>query len=708
MLHPVPPRHGSACRDRCRPAAPSLLVALALVLTTGAPLAAQQPRRPDPAADSGRGPQPAQAVAPVVVTTTRGTPQVVGGAATLVVEPDSIVLPPLPTLEQALRALPFVLVRQNSRGEAELSVRGSDSRQAAVLLDGVPLTLGWDHRSDPSLLPLTGAARLSLTRGLATLTAGPNVLGGVLEVDVATPDEETPGDAGIVQARLASGVDAVAGHALGGSVAAARPLAGGRLTIRAGAGWRDRDGVPRPAALHETTPANASDPDLRVNSDLRLADGFAAARWTSPDGTFAGLTLAGYDADRGVPPELHLAEPRRWRQPLARRMVTALSAGTGPRQVLGGLTSVRAGLGLTSGESRIERYADADYHTVAGTELGDEHTTTARLLVEHAPGSTVQLRLAGTLADVRYREQVDDDPTLRYRQRLWSGAAEATWTPAAFGGAELGGGVAWDAADTPASGDKPATGRMDAWGWRLGALLPLHGTWLQAHASASRRARFPALRELYSGALGRFEPNPSLRPETLTALETGLTARGPRHAFQASLFHQRLDDVIVRETTASGRLRRVNQNAQRTNGVELWAEWLPLPALTVGGDLMLQRPRIVDPTSESTVHAEHQPELRAALDLGIALPLALRATVRAQHTGRQWCTSPEADAQIRLGTSTVWSAGLSRDFRVRRASSLLSLLRVTLAGDNLGDAVAYDQCGLPRPGRLVRLGMELG
>ena len=67
----------------------------------------------------------------------------------------------------------------------ELSVRGSDSRQTAILLDGVPLTLGWDNRSDVSLVPITGATRISLVRGLSSLLHGPNVLGGVVEVSLA-------------------------------------------------------------------------------------------------------------------------------------------------------------------------------------------------------------------------------------------------------------------------------------------------------------------------------------------------------------------------------------------------------------------------------------------------------------------------------------------------------------------------------------------
>src|SRR5688572_11987843 len=104
----------------------------------------------------------------VTVTGSRAV-AVVGGASAVVIRPDELRSSPAPLLEQALRESPFVHVRQNSRGEMELSVRGSDSRQAAVLLDGVPMSLGWDHRTDPSLIPVTGTTSIRIVRGLGSL-----------------------------------------------------------------------------------------------------------------------------------------------------------------------------------------------------------------------------------------------------------------------------------------------------------------------------------------------------------------------------------------------------------------------------------------------------------------------------------------------------------------------------------------------------------
>ena len=108
-----------------------------------------------------------------------------GGVTGIVSLPSSLPIPPVASVEDALRKMPFVLVRKNSRGMAEISVRGSQSRQVAVLLDGVPLTLAWDHRADPSVIPIMGAQNITMVRGLPSILGGPNVLGGVVEVNLS-------------------------------------------------------------------------------------------------------------------------------------------------------------------------------------------------------------------------------------------------------------------------------------------------------------------------------------------------------------------------------------------------------------------------------------------------------------------------------------------------------------------------------------------
>lgn len=666
------------------------------VLLGASPLVAQQPR--DSLADTARR------IERIVVRAAR-QPATVGGTGAVVLRPDSLRGSPAPVLEEALRAMPFVLVRQNSRGEMELSVRGSDSRQAAVIVDGVPLTLGWDHRTDPSLVPLSGVQELVLVRGLSSLLHGPNVLGGIVELGIGgRAAVGTPTRA----AWAATGVDHTGGYALSIGAAVPLPSPRGSLTLRAGGGFRDRRGVPLPAALRDTFATSS----LRAGSDLQHADAFGSLRWNGAGGRHLGLTATGYRATRGVPPELHVASPRLWRYPHQSRALVAMSAGSGAWSTPFGLAAADVAAGLSQGRMEVESFTDARYTTVRGRELGDETTTTARAHLRHSLAGGGELRAAFTGADVRYLETLDGVSS-RYRQTLWSAGSEIQLPigPAM----SMGGGAVYDAAATPLAGGRERLEALGAIGWRGGATILAGEAW-RLHSSISRRSRFPALRELYSGALDRFRPNPALRPERLTGIEAGATfdaglvagARGAAATLQVIGFHHLLDDAVVRTTVPGSRLYvRVNRDQLRSTGAELLGTWRSSPgaaAVIVSGDLLLQRVRVHDDSAGAERRPEHQPEARGSLELGVPLGAGVRAAAGTRVTGVQYCVHPDRDVQQRLGAHAEANVSLERRWRLGRAGDAL---RVLLALDNVTDAVAYDQCGLPRPGRSLRVGIRL-
>lgn len=631
----------------------------------------------------------------VVVSTVRAA-TTTGGSSAVTVQPDSLHVVPAPTLEEVLRELPFVAVRENSRGEAEITVRGSESRQVAVLLDGIPLTLGWDHRTDPGVVPITAAQRITLIRGLHSVLYGPNVLGGVVEVEVAA--EHAPSMRPRLQLR--AGVDQYGAQGYSASGGRTLELATGDLLLRAGAGYRDRPAVALPRGVPD--PAS-TDPDLRGNSDLRHWDAFAAGRYRALGGAWLGLSTSAYRAERGVPQELHVAEPRLWRYPDVSRLVAVASGGTGHRRTPWGVGDLEASLGVDVGRTEIHSYASSAYREVEEVETGDDRTLTLRLLGDHTL-RTALLTGTATYADVEHDEVVDGAASA-YRQRLWSVAGEVA-VPLA-GSTRLSGGIALDGADTPETGDKPPLGALRAWGGRLGAsTLALDGR-ARLHAALSRRARFPSLRELYSGSLGRFEPNPELDPETLLGVEAGGTVGLGALQLQAVGFHHRLSDAIVRVAAGGSRFRRENRDQIRSTGVELLGAWSRGRA-SLTADLLLQRVRVRDPaTAGGERRAEHQPELRAGVTAEAPLPLRLRALLSGSYTGEQLCVHPDRGALVSLEGSGRADLGVQRSWPLRGAGPLRSL-RTTVSLDNVGDAATYDQCGLPQPGRTLRFAVELG
>ena len=644
------------------PPAPTLraLALLSALVSLASPLAAQA--RPDSAA----------ARLDSVVVLGAPTPTAVGGASALVVSPARLAYPtsPAPSLSELLREIPFVLIRQNSRGENEISVRGSDSRQAAVMLEGIPITLGWDSRIDPSLVPLTGVQQVTVTRGLSSLVGGPNVLGGMVEFGL-TPSVAT-GAATPRDLSISSGIDGYGAYAVSAAGGIRRATSLGTALVRVGVSQRSRDGfaLSRDGGATSDPAAGSSDPGrdgegaLRSNSDLNELDGFATVRLEGPQGRYVGATVTGFDADRGVPAELHVTSPRLWRYPEVSRRLAILSAGTGTGTTPLGVGSLTASAGISTSALQINSYSDATYATVTAREYGDERTTTIRMLGTHSFFSRGQLRGSYTRSEVRYDERFNDDAAVRYRQRVSSAAFEAEWTLGA--GTDLSAGIVHDQADTPESGGRTPLGEIGKLGWRAGLSTRGAHNAVRFHASVSQRSRFPALRELYSGALNRFDPNPDLKPETLVGAEFGATlVSGPVAdagvSLQAVVFAHRLDDAVVRVTLPDRKFRRINRDRIKSHGLELVAGWhsggTGERGFSVTGDLLLQHVRVHDqtiPTGQANAaRAEHQPEFRTSVDVGVPLPWSLRGVGSARHTGRQFCQHPDLGKLVALEGQTV-------------------------------------------------------
>ena len=646
-----------------------------------------------------------------VVVRGASAPATVGGASAVVVAVDSLRIAPSALFDQAVARLPFIHVRENSRGEAEISMRGSESRQVAVFVDGVPITLAWDHRADISVVPLTGIERLVLVRGVASLLYGPNALGGIVDVGLA--------DAGLAASttrslRVRSSVDEFGAHGI--TLAGAAPLqaAGGELMMRAGVGYRARDGFA--GARDLVDPGSSPDASwfgdraLRANSDLRHFDAFATARYRRRSGAWMGFTATGFSAERGVTPELHNDNPRFWRYPSLTRQVAVLSGGTAPLMTPLGAGTVRASVGYDRGAFDIDQYDSNAYDTITGSEDGEDRALTGRVLGTHSFGERGELRLGLTGATVTHDELLNDSDAATYRQRLWSLGTEADVGVGTTG--LISGGIVHDAAATPETGGRPAFPDLSQWGARLGGSVTTMRDVLRLHVSASRRARFPSLRELYSSALNQFEPNPDLRPETLDAFEGGATTRIGGFDLQGVLFHHRLDDAVVRiRLTSPTRFQRINRDEIRTTGLELLAAWTGL-GVAVDADVTLQDISVYDRTaSDVERRPEHLPEAEAGLRASVPLPFDVRGLVFGRYTGRQYCIDPNVAGRVDSTDETVrGDVGVERAWRLVRGTSraLFRAIRVSATLDNIANSLIYSQCGLPEPGRTLRFGIEIG
>ena len=610
----------------------------------------------------------------------------------------------VPLLEEALREIPFLQVRENSRGEAQPTLRGTESRQLAVLVDGVPLTLGWDARTDLSLIPVDAAREIQLFRGISSVLHGPNVLGGVVSIEI--------GHGSVDAARrlngMQGGMDAT-GAAFGGVRLGHTWSSGdGGVSVQAGGAYRTRDGVPLPGGVVQPVTGH---PNRRLNSDLDHASAFFTGRVESEGGAWVSMSTFGYRAEKGIPPELHVIDPRRWRMPETKRIVSTVSAGTGWGRTPFGTGDFEVSIGIDAGDAQIDEFETLAYEDIAGQEFADDRTLTFRGLSDHELGEGV-LRTAFTVAETRHVERIVPGGESTFRQRLFSLGGEVELPLAGPGagfwsGARINLGASWDHGSTPETGGREAREAIDDWGARVGGSAQI-GRRVRFHMGASRRVRFPSLRELYSGALGRFVPNHELAPEVLRAVESGVTgtveAFGAEVEAQAVLFVQSFSNAIVRTGLGDGRFRRENRRRVDAAGLELLgdARW---GGVSVGGDLTWQNVSVTDQRFESRgLRAEYQPGIAAGAHVGGPLPAGFRARAAVEAIGRQYCVDPDLDAEVALDPTARVDLVVSREFAI---GGPFRTLQTSLSLDNLADATVFDQCGLPQPGRLLRLQFRL-
>lgn len=469
-------------------------------------------------------------------------------------------------------------------------------------------------------------------------------------------------------------------------------------------GYHEREGWRLPAGLAPMR--HQGDARLRLNSDLARLGVFLAIDRATERGEFR-FFFAGNDVERGVPPEGHRDSPRFWRYPSASRALTGASLDRALSE--DGRWRLRLEAATDFADQQIRVYSDSTFtgpplETGAKHEVDEDRAFHGRALLSGELGA-LRIAFDARLRDAEHRESLHvGEAEQRYRQRLASGAAELDLGLAA--GWRLRGGLSLHRVTTPASGPHPARPADSVTDWlmtlRRGATK---GSPLELRAALSRRSRFPALRELYSGALGQFVVNPDLAPETQDLFELGLGQRVRRLSVDITLFASYLEGGIEKTAVSDSTFQRVNAESMRAMGVELEVAMELGGGLELGGHwLQLRASR--EEAGAYNAPAEDRPDHQGSLFLSWERG-GLRLGGEAEWIGPRHSADVtaadglrELPGQSRVNLTAAWwiylKAGVLRDAELR------------LRADNLGDALVESQVGLPEPGRRLSLGLRLG
>lgn len=605
------------------------------------------------------------------------------------------------TISDIVSGVAGIAIRQNSRGETVLRIRSGGERQTPIFLDGAPLATPWDGRVDLGVIPAGVIREVEITRSAAPIEYGVNAIAGV--VDLRT---RSRGDEHSFRAQGEYG----SGNLVNVSAALQTPV-GRSLDVTLAASWRRSDF--QTIADRGAIPFETGSDNRRRNTDQESLSIFAAIAHEGDRGQLRASLLHA-DATRGIPFEGHVDpqtdNPRYWRYPMWRLTQGSVSG----QYDLADHILLRGTIWHQWFGQDIDSFEDQTYRVRDERESGRDRTFGGRMVLSlpvlglqsrlSASGLTSAHHQTGFEASAEAISVLLQTEDLRFKQQFLSLGAEVDvpFTPNLD--ATLGLGI--DSSSTPLTGDKPAQPSSSA--PAFSAIL----RWqvsddLTAKASLARRTRFATMREQFGQSLGRFLPNPGLRPEQASTAELSFVWTGSRQlSSELSIWANDSRDTLGQRvvTVDGGRLRqRYNMAGAFTYGAEAMLSLKMTNNLRVELSAAFQggRPRSEPGTPNPRLLQQTDRQIGLAVDWSPAEAIDLRAEYR--HNGKAYDLDP-------LGGNALLPSAEILDLRafwtlskVGEAGTVTGFLAI----DNATNALILPQLGLPAPGRSIRLGARI-
>lgn len=466
----------ASCRINLRLSAQSTACCTALAMLAGQLLGAAAIAQNDNSA-SGE-------LDPLVVTATRSEQNLSDTLTSMaVIERELIERSQAQSLLELLRLQAGVdIVRSGGPGgQTSVFLRGANSNQVLVLIDGVRVASATSGLFQFENLPLEQIERIEIVRGPRASVYGSDAIGGVIQI--FTRREITP------TLRLAYGSDDQYQASAAAGWSGERARAAGSLS------WRDSNGFSAQNANgFSFDPDDDGFENFAANLNGELVVGRGQLQW------LALLTDAEVEFDQGI------------------------SDGTQQVYALG----YQFGQGDWQHQTRIsynhdELASDFGFFTSAFNSERLQYSWLSTVRVD------ADLKLSAGLD--AYKEWAEDEFNFDDNRHNIGAFALADWRRA---------GHAVDASlrvDDDERFGSELTGSL-AYGYEFSQAVRIH-------ASYGRGFRAPTFNQLFSpGFGGQFAGNPNLEAETSDAFEFGLRWRQQQHRLNLTGFYQQIDDLI--------------------------------------------------------------------------------------------------------------------------------------------------------------------
>ena len=467
------------------------------------------------------------------------------------------------TVADAVRELPGISLSRNNRNEEMINVRGFDSRQVPIYVDGVPLYVPYDGYVDLGRFTTFDLAEIQVAKAGASLLYGPNTLGGAVNLVTRKPVKSFEGDARL---GLASGKERKAAVNLGGNL--------GSWYYQLGASYLDADNFPLPKDFKDFKKQPSDTGSHRENAyrtDKRLS--FKVGITPNATDEYA-IGYVRQEGEKGNPvytgTSTQKNAARYWRWPYWDKDSLYFLSTTR----IGSNNVLKTRLYYDTYKNGLDMYKDASYtkHDPTSSYKDVSKGGSVEWANFSLPGH--ELRFAAHYKQDEHTDAASgSDPEKHYRDVTTSLVAEDHIQLA----------ERWKLTLGLSHEQRKAkqvyywnTGSADATNGLAKLSYALTPAGDEVYAIVSHKTRFPTIKDRYSARMGRALPNPDLKPEVANHFELGVNGspwEGGKG--QAAVFSSRVQDqiqtMVVSSKACGGKTCDQAQNVGKTRnwGLEL-------------------------------------------------------------------------------------------------------------------------------------------
>jgi iron complex outermembrane receptor protein len=463
----------------------------------------------------------------------------------------------------ALNLLSGVSLSTNARNEKTVAIRGFDSRQVPLYIDGIPVYVPYDGYVDFNRFTTSDLAAIQVAKGYSSVAYGANTLGGAINLVSRKPSARMEGDTSI---GFGSGSERQVSANVGTNQ--------GLWYLQAGVSYIDSDGFPLSSDFRPTATEDGGTRNNAYRKDHKLS---FKVGYTPVGGDEYALSYYKQHGEKGQPPSTNPVGARYWQWPYWNKESVYFVSQTR----LGDAERLKLRLYHDSYDNEITSYTNGSYAALktsgqgsvsGGRSIYNDRTNGGAVELESFRLAAHSLRfVASYKADEHQELDAKGVRTTWYKDALWTlGAEDSIALNAAT---ELSLGVSRNALrpDTVYSAGNAYTlpENQSATDMQAG-LFHKMGPEAKVYATVARKSRLPTLKDRYSQRLGTYIENPNLRAEEALNYEVGYQASVRGLALDAALFYSDVKDKIQSVANVAG-VRAQMRNAGRAHisGAEL-------------------------------------------------------------------------------------------------------------------------------------------